>query len=323
MPRAPRPLLPSASAGLTALALASAALLLPATAARAQGQPAAQTPPPPPPASPAEAVLGTYKWRSIGPNRGGRSIAVSGVKGRPREAYFGAVGGGLWKTTDAGDNWAPVTDGQLDELVGRRGRRVRIEPRRRLHRHGRVVHPRQHHARRRRLQVHRRRQDLDATSAFATSRRSPRSASIRPTPTSSSSPPSATTAGRATNAACSRAPTAARPGRKCCSATARPAPSTSSIDRKNPERDVRGAVGGVSRRVPDVERRPGQRPLQVHRRRRARGPRSRATPACPRAWSAASASRSPAPTRTASTRWSRTRTAACSCPTTPARRGSW
>jgi len=54
-----------------------------------------------------------YKWRSIGPGRGGRSIAASGVKGRPKEAYFGAVGGGLWKTTDGGDNWLPVTDGQL------------------------------------------------------------------------------------------------------------------------------------------------------------------------------------------------------------------
>ena len=59
------------------------------------------------------ALLGAYRWRSIGPNRGGRSIAVTGVKGRPREAYFGAVGGGLWKTTDAGNNWAPVTDGLI------------------------------------------------------------------------------------------------------------------------------------------------------------------------------------------------------------------
>ena len=59
------------------------------------------------------ALLKAYQWRSIGPARGGRSIAVSGVKGRPREAYFGAVGGGLWKTTDGGDNWTPVTDGQI------------------------------------------------------------------------------------------------------------------------------------------------------------------------------------------------------------------
>ena len=68
------------------------------------------------PASPSPAeqpVTSFLRWRSIGPDRGGRSIAVSGVKGRPREAYYGAVGGGLWKTTDAGENWMPVTDGQI------------------------------------------------------------------------------------------------------------------------------------------------------------------------------------------------------------------
>jgi photosystem II stability/assembly factor-like uncharacterized protein len=59
------------------------------------------------------ALLKGYKWRSIGPARGGRSIAASGVKGRPNEAYFGAVGGGLWKTLDSGMTWSPVTDGQI------------------------------------------------------------------------------------------------------------------------------------------------------------------------------------------------------------------
>ena len=53
------------------------------------------------------------RWRNIGPNRGGRSIASTGVVGRPNEYYFGATGGGLWKTTDGGDTWNPVTDGQL------------------------------------------------------------------------------------------------------------------------------------------------------------------------------------------------------------------
>ena len=59
------------------------------------------------------AILKTYRWRSIGPDRGGRSIAASGVRGRPREAYFGAVGGGLWKTVDGGLTWTPITDGQV------------------------------------------------------------------------------------------------------------------------------------------------------------------------------------------------------------------
>ena len=59
------------------------------------------------------AFLEGYRWRNIGPDRGGRSIAVSGVKGRPEEAYFGATGGGLWKTMDNGETWAPVTDFQI------------------------------------------------------------------------------------------------------------------------------------------------------------------------------------------------------------------
>ena len=56
------------------------------------------------------AFLAGYRWRNLGPDRGGRSIAVSGVVGRPMEAYFGATGGGLWKTTDGGERWLPVTD---------------------------------------------------------------------------------------------------------------------------------------------------------------------------------------------------------------------
>jgi len=53
------------------------------------------------------------EWRNIGPNRGGRSIAIAGSVQRPNEYYFGATGGGLWKTTDGGNTWAPVTDGQI------------------------------------------------------------------------------------------------------------------------------------------------------------------------------------------------------------------
>lgn len=58
-------------------------------------------------------MLPPLQWRSIGPDRGGRSIAVAGHKDRPFEYYFGAVGGGLFKTTDGGSSWFPVTDGQL------------------------------------------------------------------------------------------------------------------------------------------------------------------------------------------------------------------
>jgi len=53
------------------------------------------------------------RWRSIGPHRGGRVTAVAGVPSQPNVYYFGGTGGGVWKTTDAGVNWEPVTDGQL------------------------------------------------------------------------------------------------------------------------------------------------------------------------------------------------------------------
>jgi len=54
-----------------------------------------------------------YSWRNIGPDRGGRSLGSSGSPGRPNEYYFGATGGGLWKTVDGGNEWFPVTDGQI------------------------------------------------------------------------------------------------------------------------------------------------------------------------------------------------------------------
>ena len=53
------------------------------------------------------------RWRGIGPNRGGRSIAVAGSDTRPNEYYFGATGGGIWKTTDYGVTWQAVADTAL------------------------------------------------------------------------------------------------------------------------------------------------------------------------------------------------------------------
>lgn len=51
------------------------------------------------------------KFRSIGPYRGGRVTAVTGVPGQPNVFYYGATGGGVWKSTDAGRTWLPVSDG--------------------------------------------------------------------------------------------------------------------------------------------------------------------------------------------------------------------
>jgi photosystem II stability/assembly factor-like uncharacterized protein len=56
--------------------------------------------------------LSGLRWRNIGPFRGGRSVAVAGVASQPMVYYFGGTGGGVFKTTDAGVTWEPVSDGQ-------------------------------------------------------------------------------------------------------------------------------------------------------------------------------------------------------------------
>jgi hypothetical protein len=48
------------------------------------------------------------KWRSIGPYQGGRSFIASGVVGNPLIYYFGATGGGIWKTVNGGITWVPI-----------------------------------------------------------------------------------------------------------------------------------------------------------------------------------------------------------------------
>jgi photosystem II stability/assembly factor-like uncharacterized protein len=57
--------------------------------------------------------LKELKYRSIGPFRGGRAVAVSGVTSQPNVYYFGGTGGGVWKTIDGGATWLPITDGQI------------------------------------------------------------------------------------------------------------------------------------------------------------------------------------------------------------------
>src|SRR5947209_8609459 len=58
-------------------------------------------------------LVNQLRYRQIGPFRGGRSVAVTGVPSQPEVYYFGAVGGGIFKTTDGGRTWLPVSDGQL------------------------------------------------------------------------------------------------------------------------------------------------------------------------------------------------------------------
>ncbi|HEY3112603.1 MAG TPA: twin-arginine translocation signal domain-containing protein, partial [Gemmatimonadaceae bacterium] len=58
------------------------------------------------------------RWRMLGPFRGGRVAAATGVPGRPNEFYFGAVNGGVWKTIDGGRVWFPIFDGQSTASIG-------------------------------------------------------------------------------------------------------------------------------------------------------------------------------------------------------------
>ena len=62
--------------------------------------------------------LQAMEWREIGPFRGGRSAAVAGIPDDSQTYYFGATGGGVWKTTDAGGTWKPVSDGFFGGSIG-------------------------------------------------------------------------------------------------------------------------------------------------------------------------------------------------------------
>src|SRR6478609_8876859 len=70
----------------------------------------------------AEADLSSFysgmRWRMLGPVRGGRVAAATGVTGRPDEFYFGSVNGGVWKSIDAGRVWLPVFDSQPVASIG-------------------------------------------------------------------------------------------------------------------------------------------------------------------------------------------------------------
>jgi photosystem II stability/assembly factor-like uncharacterized protein len=63
-------------------------------------------------------VFQEIRWRLIGPFRGGRALAVTGVRGQPEVFYFGAVDGGVWRTNDAGRTWNPIFDSQAIASIG-------------------------------------------------------------------------------------------------------------------------------------------------------------------------------------------------------------
>jgi len=69
-------------------------------------------------AKPEDTLFKGMKWRLVGPFRGGRVIAVTGVPSEPNVYYFGAVSGGVWKTIDGGGNWTALTDKEPSASVG-------------------------------------------------------------------------------------------------------------------------------------------------------------------------------------------------------------
>ncbi len=97
---------------LAAAAVAGAATLIPPQQALA-GAPAPKGPAAAAAAAKAKGLpelLGGLRFRPIGPYRGGRVAAVAGVRGQREVFYFGGTGGGVWKTTNGGVTWAPVSD---------------------------------------------------------------------------------------------------------------------------------------------------------------------------------------------------------------------
>jgi len=65
-----------------------------------------------------EALYSSVEWRHIGPFRGGRSCAVTGVPGKPNLYYFGSTGGGVWKTKNGGQSWSNISDGFFGGSIG-------------------------------------------------------------------------------------------------------------------------------------------------------------------------------------------------------------
>ena len=260
------------------------------------------------------------EWRSLGPPRGGRSIAAAGSVARPNEYYMGATGGGLWKTTDGGTTWKPVTDGQIhSSSVGA----VAIAPS-----NPDVVYigTGESDIRGNIIQGDGAYKSTDGGKTWS-AHRPHRDAGHLEDPRPSDQPRSRLRRGV-------RSSRGAEPGARRVPLEGRrqdlgqdPVPRQQDRRHRADPRSEQSA--GHLRRA--CGRRTGTRGRCRAAGRAAAsssrptaaitGPRSRATRACRRRCSARSACRSRAPIRIASTRRSKPRTAGSSCPTTPARRG--
>ena len=109
-------------ASLTLFGLATAPALADAQAAKPAARPAARSAAPAAasaaPKAPFLASVDTnlfrgLSYRLVGHSRGGRVTTVTGVPSQPKTFYMGVASGGLWRTTDGGENWEPITDGKV------------------------------------------------------------------------------------------------------------------------------------------------------------------------------------------------------------------
>jgi photosystem II stability/assembly factor-like uncharacterized protein len=68
--------------------------------------------------APSAAAAQALQWRMVGPFRGGRTRAVTGIAGQPETFLIGVVNGGVWKTTDSGRTWNPLFDSAATQSIG-------------------------------------------------------------------------------------------------------------------------------------------------------------------------------------------------------------
>ena len=241
-----------------------------------------------------EHLLQPFTYRNLGPFRMGArtsDIAVPDVAGQDHlyTFYVSFWTGGVWKTTNNGTTFEPVFD-RAGQAVDRRRHRRAVECGHRLGRHGRRVHVAQFVRGRRRLQVHRRRQDVEEHGAERLAAHRADRRSIRRIPTSSTSPRWGISIRTTPSAACSRRPTAARRGRRSLFVSDRVGVIDLVMDPKNPT--VLYAATYDKQRLPwqIVNGGPGSGHLQDDRRGRALDEARRRTAERPASGASASTS---------------------------------